>query len=74
MSKFSHSNVDGLGHYHDPDPCDERLEEGLLDMTCESVTDDEIDEWLDNKDLPRTEENINKAVMEIAYDKLGWNK
>jgi hypothetical protein len=68
-----HSNVDGLGHYHDPQPRDTHLEEGLYMMMCEAVTNDEIDEWLDDSELPKTSANIDKAVREIALHRLGWD-
>lgn len=48
------------------------LEEGLFDMTCEAVTDEEIDQWLEDYELPRNAITIEVAVQRIAYRKLGW--
>lgn len=50
------------------------LEEGLFDMTCEAVTDEEIDQWLEDYELPRNAITIEVAVQRIAYRKLGWDK
>lgn len=71
MNKYS--NVDGLGHYHDPEPRNERMEEGLFMATCEAVPDDQIEEWLASMELEMTIENIEKAVTDIALHKLGWD-
>jgi hypothetical protein len=50
------------------------LEEGLFNMTCEAVTEDEIDQWLDDYELPRNDLTIEVAVQRIAYHKLGWKQ
>jgi hypothetical protein len=50
------------------------LEEGLFNMTCEAVTEDEIDQWLDEYELPRNDLTIEVAVQRIAYNKLGWKQ
>jgi hypothetical protein len=48
------------------------LEEGLYDATCEAITNDEIDNWLEDYELPRNAITIEVAVQRIAYRKLGW--
>jgi len=50
------------------------LEEGLFNMTCEAVTEDEIDQWLEDYELPRNDLTIEVAVQRIAYHKLGWKQ
>ena len=47
-------------------------EEGLFDATCEAITNDEIDDWLEDYELPRNAITIEIAVQRIAYRKLGW--
>ena len=72
MSKYS--NVDGLGHYHDPEPEYTHLQEAMFEATCEAVTDEQIEEWLAGMELDMTIENIEKAVTDIALHKLGWDR
>jgi excisionase family DNA binding protein len=48
--------------------------ESLFDTTCEAVTNDEIHQWLEDYELPRTEDNIEKGITAISMKKLGWAK
>jgi hypothetical protein len=71
------SYTDATSYYDrfklDPPDTDETDESRLFDVACENVTDEEIDEWLDNEELPRTDDNIEKAVTAIAMHRLGWD-
>lgn len=70
MSKYN--NLDGLGYNNDLETRIKRIEEEIFTAACERVTDEQIEEWLAGNELEMTLENIESAVTDIAFHKLGW--
>lgn len=71
------SYTDATSYYDrfklDPPDTDETDDSRLFDATCEAVTDEDIDRYLEDMELPKTDDNIEKAVTAIATHRLGWD-
>lgn len=71
------SYTDATSYYDrfklDPPDTDETYDSRLFDAACEAVTNEDIDHYLEDMELPKTDENIDKAVHAIALHRLGWD-